>query len=82
MDLESKNFEQAQANASPRGLKNTYFEICGTQALPYPDDTFNVIHAQQALQQCGEPVKAIVEMRRILKPDGILASRGVDMSVN
>lgn len=82
MDAESKVLEQAQANASSRGLKNIHFETGGVHALPYPDDSFDVVHAHQVLQHCGEPVKAIVEMRRILKPDGILATREVDMSVN
>lgn len=82
IDLESKVLEEAQANASSRGLKNIKFESGGIHALPYPNDTFDVIHAHQVLQHCGEPVKAITEIRRILKPNGILAGREVDMSVN
>lgn len=63
VDLESKVLEQAQANASSRGLKSIHFETGGIHALPYPDDTFDVIHAHQVLQHCGEPVKTIVGMR-------------------
>jgi len=82
MDPEAKILEQAHANASSRGLRNIHFEPGEVHALPYSDDTFDVVHAHQVLQHCGEPVKAIIEMRRILKPDGILAAREVDMSVN
>lgn len=82
VDFEPKVLEEAQANANTRGLMNIRFHSGSIHALPYSDDIFDVVHAHQVLQHCGEPVKAIIEIRRVLKPDGILATREADMSVS
>jgi ubiquinone/menaquinone biosynthesis C-methylase UbiE len=41
----------------------------------FADDTFDVVHAHQVLQHVPDPVRALAEMRRVVKPDGIIASR-------
>ncbi|KAI0459150.1 S-adenosyl-L-methionine-dependent methyltransferase [Xylaria acuta] len=48
------------------------------QGLPYADDTFDVVYCSQVLGHMPPPDlprQALVEMRRVLKPGGILASR-------
>ena len=82
VDTESDVLEQVQVNANTRGLRNITIEIGSIHSLKYPDNTFDVVHTHQVLQHCGEPIKAIVEMRRVLKPGGLLAAREADMSVN
>lgn len=49
-------------------------------ALPFPDASFDVVHAHQVLQHLTDPVRALVEMRRVLRPDGLLAVRDSDYS--
>ncbi|OKL59032.1 hypothetical protein UA08_05931 [Talaromyces atroroseus] len=43
----------------------------------FADNTFDVVHAHQVLQHVPDPIKALEEMRRVVKPDGqgIIASR-------
>ncbi|RYC53854.1 hypothetical protein CHU98_g12356 [Xylaria longipes] len=48
------------------------------EGLPYPDDTFDIVYCSQVLGHIPPPDlprQALVEMRRVLKPGGILASR-------
>lgn len=48
------------------------------EKLPYADDTFDIVFAAHLfghLPLPDLPVRALTEMRRVLKPDGILATR-------
>ncbi|TRX95640.1 hypothetical protein FHL15_003598 [Xylaria flabelliformis] len=48
------------------------------KGLPYPDDTFDIVYCSQVLGHIPPPDlprQALIEMRRVLKPGGILASR-------
>ncbi len=46
--------------------------------LEIEDDSFDVVHAHQVLQHLTDPVKALTEMRRVLRPGGLLAVRDSD----
>lgn len=69
---------RARATAAGRGLANTDFAVADVHALDYPDDTFCVVHAHQVLQHVGDPVRALREMKRVAKPNGIIAVRDSD----
>jgi ubiquinone/menaquinone biosynthesis C-methylase UbiE len=47
-------------------------------ALDLPDASFDVVHAHQVLQHLREPVAALRELRRVLRPGGMLAVRDSD----
>lgn len=70
--------EQARSTATGRGLANVDFAVADVHALDYPDDTFCVVHAHQVLQHVGDPVRALREMRRVVRPGGIVAVRDAD----
>ena len=40
-----------------------------------PTATFDIVHAHQVLQHLTDPVAALREMKRVLKPGGIVAAR-------
>jgi len=42
--------------------------------LPFPDERFDVVFCQQALQFFDDPTAALVEMRRVLTPTGRMIS--------
>ena len=44
----------------------------------FADDSFDVVHAHQVLQHLRDPVPALTEMRRVLRPGGHLAVRDSD----
>ena len=47
-------------------------------ALDLPDSSFDVAHAHQVLQHLTDPVAALVEMRRVTRPGGLVAVRDAD----
>ncbi|WP_353647577.1 methyltransferase domain-containing protein [Nakamurella sp. A5-74] len=47
-------------------------------ALPFPDNSFDVVHAHQVLQHLVDPVAALREFGRVLRPGGVIAVRDAD----
>jgi len=65
---------------SEQGLSqaNLSFETGDVYSLRFAAAAFDVVHAHQVLQHLSDPVAALVEMRRVLRPDGTLAVRDSD----
>lgn len=59
---------------------NVGFAVADVHELGFPDDSFDVVHAHQVLQHVADPVQALREMRRVCRPDGLIAVRDVDYS--
>lgn len=78
VDASAEVVEKAEAEAARRGLTNTGFGVADIHALDFPDDSFCVAHAHQVLQHVGDPVRALREMRRVVKPGGLVAVRESD----
>ncbi|KAI0754803.1 UbiE family methyltransferase [Daedaleopsis nitida] len=72
--------DSAKQYASERGATNVSFTSGDAHALPFPDASFDVVHAHQVLQHVGDPVQVLHEMRRVTKPGGIVATRETDFS--
>ncbi len=68
----------AQAQRDTTGVDNIVFARGDVYALDFPDATFDVVHTHQVLQHLPDPVGALREMRRVCKPDGVVAARDVD----
>ncbi len=69
---------QAEEHACGLGVENLRFEVADLFALGFPDASFDVIHVHQVLQHLDDPVAALVELRRVLDPEGVLAARDSD----
>lgn len=69
----------AEAHVSTQGPGSVVFEYANVlERLPYPDNTFDIVFCSQLLGHMPPPDlprQALAEMHRVLKPDGILASR-------
>jgi 2-polyprenyl-3-methyl-5-hydroxy-6-metoxy-1,4-benzoquinol methylase len=68
---------EARAHAADLGVPVT-FERADLFALPYPDASFDVVHAHQVLQHVGDPAAALVEFARVCRPGGTVAVRDGD----
>ena len=56
------------------------FAVGDVYALEAADASYDVVHAHQVLQHLSDPVRALREMRRVLKPGGVVAARDGDYS--
>lgn len=67
--------DQARQLAASQGVTNVDFRLGDIHALEFPDNTFDIVHVHQVLQHIADPVKALCEMRRVVKHGGIVAAR-------
>jgi ubiquinone/menaquinone biosynthesis C-methylase UbiE len=69
----------AADNSPSEGLGSAIFEQGNVlEKLSYPDNTFDVVFSSQVLghlTQPGEALRALTEIRRVLKPGGVLGTR-------
>ncbi|KAL7787051.1 S-adenosyl-L-methionine-dependent methyltransferase [Trichoderma ceciliae] len=69
----------AESNVSTQGPGSVVFEEGNVvDGLAYADDTFDVVFSSQVIGHMPAPdipLQALAEMRRVLKPGGILATR-------
>ncbi len=72
--------EGVLAEAASTTLANLRFTTGDIYALPFPDRSFDVVHAHQVLQHLTTPCDALSEMGRVCREGGIVAVRDVDMS--
>ena len=65
--------EAARAEAQRRGLTNVQFRRCAADSLPFGDNSFDVVVSRLGIMFFPDPVAAVREMLRVLKPGGKLA---------
>ncbi|GAB3812613.1 hypothetical protein GCM10028820_05890 [Tessaracoccus terricola] len=64
--------------AAQRGMTNIEVVITDATALQFEDDTFDAVHMHQVLQHLGEPVAAIGEAIRVVRPGGLVSLTEAD----
>jgi ubiquinone/menaquinone biosynthesis C-methylase UbiE len=70
LDISKSFVEIARKNARDAGLKIDFREG-NASAMPFKDNTFDFTFCQAAFKNFSEPVKAIAEMYRVLRPGGV-----------
>lgn len=68
-DFSENMIAEAKKKPCPKGL---YFSVQNATDLPYGDESFDAVMIANALHIMPEPDKAMSEIRRVLKKDGIL----------
>lgn len=79
IDRSAGVLDEARRHAAEAGV-GVAFEVGDVYALSHPDAAFDVVHAHQVLQHLTDPVAALREMRRVLRPGGLVAARDSDYS--
>ena len=78
LDLAATMVDQARGLAAGSGAGNVSFEVGSAYELPYGDASFDVVYAHQVMQHLADPVQALREARRVLRPGGLVAVRDSD----
>jgi ubiquinone/menaquinone biosynthesis C-methylase UbiE len=78
IDSSEAVIEQAKVAASEQNVSNLEFEANSIYETGYDAGSFDAAYAHQVLQHLSEPVRALIEVKRVLKPGGICAVREVD----
>jgi SAM-dependent methyltransferase len=78
VDRESGQIEIARGRAAEQGVTNARFEVGNIYALPFPDASFDAVFAHTVLEHLSDPLRAIKEMRRVLRPGGIVGVKDPD----
>ena len=68
-DFSEKMLAMARRGEVP---ENLLFEQADASRLPYEDDCFDIVIIANALHILPEPVRALAEIHRVLKADGLL----------
>ena len=65
-------------SAAQRDHPGIEFATGDVYSMPFDDGSWDVVHAHQVLQHLPDPVAALKEMRRVVRPGGIVAARDSD----
>lgn len=75
LDTSAYHVEAARHAAQERGIRNARFDVGDIYHLPFPNGTFDAAFSSAVLQYLHDPIAALQEMRRVLKPGGIVGVR-------
>lgn len=78
VDIEESQLLQANELAKQNNISNISFQKGDIRKLPFADNTFDVAHVNGVLCQNKEPLTSIYELKRVVKPGGIIAAREPD----
>jgi SAM-dependent methyltransferase len=72
VDLRPEALGQTKALARQQGVTNLAVVSANIHRLPYAGGDFDAAFACAVLQHLADPVAALIEIRRVLKPGGVL----------
>lgn len=77
IDLETAQLRSALDRGRQRQI-NVSFGVASIYALPFSDGYFDAVFAHALFEHLREPVKALLEMRRVLRSSGLVGVRSPD----
>jgi ubiquinone/menaquinone biosynthesis C-methylase UbiE len=72
IDTSDRLLEAAREHAREQGLTNTRFELADIHNLPFDAGSFDAAIVSRVLEHLADPVAAMREVRRVLKPGGVV----------
>lgn len=78
IDASAERIDEARGAAATAGCENVRFEVADVCRLPFDDASFDAAFAHALLQHVEWPLDALVELRRVLRPGGIIGVADTD----
>ncbi len=75
IDMEESQIEMARLNARNQGCDNAVFQVADVLEMPFEDGFFDVAHCHNVLMHVPDTAAVLAEVKRVLKPGGILSCR-------
>lgn len=72
IDADEKQLQLARDNARKRGITNVEFIVYNVYDMAFTNETFDVVMAHTLMFHLSDPIKALVEMHRVLNKGGII----------
>jgi ubiquinone/menaquinone biosynthesis C-methylase UbiE len=72
VDFSPEMIRRAKAKARESGITNVRFAVEDAYKLSFPAESFDAVILANALHIMPEPEKALKEVKRVLKPEGVL----------
>lgn len=72
VDFGESQIARAKAGVSATSLRNVSFQTADCYSLPFPAASFDRVFSHALFEHLNEPVRAMEELRRVLKPGGII----------
>ena len=72
VDMSDAQVAMALAAARERGVANARFQVGSAYDLPFPDASFDTVFSHALLEHLSDPLRAVHELLRVLRPDGVL----------
>ena len=82
IDIEPSQLDIAREHAKEQNVHNCHFETASIVDLPFENNDFDAVFGHTILMQLDDPKPALEEIKRVLKPGGIVSFREVDFSSN
>jgi len=77
-DIEASQVAMATAQAAKEDVSNARFEVANVYSLPFADESFDAFFMSAVLGNLQEPMRALREAYRVLKPGGVIGVKEFD----
>ena len=80
VDMSESQVQLARQSAVEQGASNAQFRAGSAYALPFEDAQFDALFSHALIEHLSEPVRAMREFLRVLKPGGVMGVATPDWS--
>ena len=82
IDIESSQIKLAQERSESLGLSNCRFETASVYNLPLSDNSVDTVFGHTILMQFRDIKPVLAEVKRVLKPGGLVGFRDIDFGAS
>ena len=80
VDMQRSQVRAATLAGADAGVANVVFQVGNAYELPFESSSFDVVFAHALFEHLAAPARALAEMARVLRPQGLLAASSSDWS--